>query len=119
MEKLNEVFVENGLEPVTLEKLGISEEEYRLVQERRNNPEYAQDRCNAWYWFLIDMSGNGNATAFDVALAQRVILGLDPPSSASSNFGTISYWWAGTNPYLSVYDLTIATQMILEIIPPC
>ena len=116
LEELNKVYIENGLEPVTLEELGVTEEEYAAVQARVNNPEFAQDRCNAWYWFLIDMNGDGNASIADLVLAQNVILGIDPPSAASENFGTISYWWVGSNPNLSTYDITIANQMILGII---
>lgn len=116
LEELNQVFVENGQSPVTLEEIGVTEEEYIAAQERIKNLDGVESRCNPFYRFLIDYNGNGIGNTLDVFLVNKVILGIDPPSIRSINFGYISFAWQNQGIELSTFDRALAVKMVLGII---
>lgn len=120
LEKLNEVYIENGLPPVTLEELGVTEEEYSEIRNRvLINANNVEARCNSFYWYLIDMNLSGTATGADLIEARKVILNRNPPSPLSERFGSISWHWLGINYPLTTHDMALAHKMILRVIPPC
>ncbi len=81
---MNRMYIKYGLEPVTLEELNITEEEYQIAQERVNNSNIAQSRGNctpdyskcsipplALAVFVGDISSNGALSTFDIIKAKQ------------------------------------------------
>lgn len=122
LEEMNEVFVANGFEAVTLEELGITQEEYDFGQERINSGNVADLRCDEpVYQFLGDMNDNGTLSAADIVLARKVLVGTLPPSQNSVYFGYLSAVWQSNFSQgtldLTTFDLIVARLVILA--TPC
>lgn len=118
LEDLNRIFEENGVPTISLEEIGITQEQYDAAQASLLNGNVASPRCDdPVYQFLGDMNDNGILTAYDTVLAVRVILGIDPPSTASSLFGYISFYAGVGSPQLTNLDRIIAIRVVLSL--PC
>lgn len=132
LEELNAVFGEHGMEPVTLEGLGITEEEYRIAQEKVNNPEIAQERCSGYLaLYYGDMNNNGSLNVFDILQINSWLLiygngnsTVTPPGSeyrrAALFSAEVGVWPGTTNQgnehlYLNQTDKNIAVNIILGI----
>ena len=75
LEELNAIFVENELTPITLDELGVSQEEYDKVQAQLNNPNIARSRCSgntATTW--LDIDDSGFVSAFDILRVRQFLL---------------------------------------------
>jgi len=119
LEEMNAAFTAAGMETITLEELGITQQEYDFAQERINNGDFASLRCGqAHYQFLGDMNGDRRLTPADVILASNVLLNTALPSTESERFGLLSHYWYGDNTtQLSTIDLVVANRVILGF--PC
>lgn len=121
LEELNRVFQDNGLQPITLEEIGMTQEEYDFAQENIQNGNIADLRCDdPLYQFLGDMNQNGSLSTSDVVLATRVKNGLDPMSIYSYRFSYISYYWSSdgiTHGEIEIVDIEDAIKVILG--DPC
>lgn len=89
-----------------------------LITNFSSQKEKIPNKCSVGvYAFLGDMNDNGYLSTLDLVLAQRVILGIDPPSQNSAFFGYISLVYIGVESQLNSFDINIAQQVILGIIP--
>lgn len=114
LEELNQAYIKNGLAPVTLEELGISEEKYLLAQKNINNSEIISSRCdNIPYEVLIDIDNNGVANINDIVEAEGQLLLRLPRTIYYNRFGYLSYFCRNEGPHVSTKDLVIGKQMLL------
>lgn len=121
LEELNKVLNENGVNPVTLVELGLSQEEYEEGQNRINNssPTFGS-RCSAANIIgMGDINSSGTTTVTDCLVARQVILGIVPPSLESQAFGEISLEVANFGPNLSSIDVNMLYLFILGQLPSC
>ena len=120
LEELNNVLVENGIKPVTLEEIGLTQEEYEAGQARINNPNFAYDRCSASNIMgMGDINQSGAATTFDCVLAIQAIQGGAPFSISEQAFGEISIEVINVSPSLTSLDVYLLYAFILGNLPQC
>lgn len=117
LEEMNEVFVANGFEAVTLEELGITQEEYDFAQESINSENIVSLRCaEPVYQFLGDLNGDNALSTSDMVLARGAILA---GATSAGLFGYLSAVWYSdlSTLHLSTVDLLVARRVILGV--PC
>ena len=106
LEEMNAALVEAGLNPVTLEELGLTAEEYQAAQERINDPNFDpiafRDVCSAsdFNVFLdwADINLSGTISVADVVRADQIMYDMIDvedltiqEQEAAANFGHISF----------------------------
>jgi len=125
LEELNKTLIENGMQPYTLEDLGITQEEYSEAQERIKSLQGANildDRCPQYYSvYFGDCSDDGKLSTWDIVLFTKARLYQDFSQCTQyeySRFGFISNFWGDdNNPNPSQQDGDTAQKIILGIYP--
>ena len=127
LEEVNETFESYGLEPVTLESIGITDEEYIAAQNRINNPDIANSRCTgnlAVYFGDNYLNMNNRLDRDDVARFKIGLNGTREPFIRTQDyfeFGYFSIIWGFNegipNPSPNTNDGVVALQIILGIRP--